>query len=402
MHVQHIGQHSARRTPDPARNLACVACALIFRWLDAETMLVCRRSSTMKCMRCGLVVGPFRRDAREREYAGGHPRARGARAEPVARICDVIPLTAEDDFHVTTATIMTGNALLVDSRTTDLEYDRTPAHVARGAMDHFQITLCVEGEMQFSSGRRDVTLRPGDITLIDMAQPNRTVLRGGGDRTRLMAIVLQRAMLAPRLAHPDAATATLLPSDHPHARLLASHYAALGQSPEPEAGCAEATIEAIADIVAAAAGGTADITAGVERAERHLYLTMIKRHIADNIETDSLTVEAICHRFQISRATLYRLFEADGGLAHYVREQRLNLAFRRLISPAERGDRLIDLAVGMRFSSDSTFIRAFRRKFGLTPGDLRELADTWLRETGAVPAIDTVLHQLARRRTPQL
>lgn len=40
MHVQHIGQHSARRTPDPARNLACVACALIFRWLDAETMLV--------------------------------------------------------------------------------------------------------------------------------------------------------------------------------------------------------------------------------------------------------------------------------------------------------------------------------------------------------------------------
>ena len=25
-------------------------------------------------------------------------------------------------------------------------------------MDHFQITLCVEGEMQFSSGRREVTL----------------------------------------------------------------------------------------------------------------------------------------------------------------------------------------------------------------------------------------------------
>jgi AraC-like DNA-binding protein len=316
-----------------------------------------------------------------------------------ADICDVIPLTAEDDFHLTTATMMAGNALLVDSRVTDVEYDRTPAHIARGGLDHYQIALCVEGEMRFSSGRREVTAGPGDICLLDMAQPNRTVLRSVGGRTRLMAIVLQRSMLAPRLAHPDSATATLLPSNHPHARLLASHYATLELTPVPETGSVEATIEAIADIVAAAAGGAADIAASVERAERHLYLAMIKRRIADNLETDALTVSELCRHFQISRATLYRLFEADGGLAHYVREQRLNLAFRQLLSPAAQDSRLIDLAVGMRFSSDSTFIRAFRRKFGLTPGELRELADTWLRETGAVPAFDTVLHQLARRRT---
>jgi len=315
-------------------------------------------------------------------------------------ICDVIALTAEDDFHITTTTVIAGNALLVDSRATDVEYDRTPAHIARGGLDHFHITLCIEGEMRFSSGRREVTSGPGDICLLDMAQPNRTVLRGGGGRTHLMAIIVQRSMLAPRLAHPDSATATLLPSDHPHARLLGSHYAALTLPPEPEAGSVEATIEAIADIVAAAAGGTTDIAEGVERAERHLYLAMIKRRIATNLETDALTVEELCHYFQISRATLYRLFEADGGLAHYVQEQRLNLAFRRLISPAAQDDRLIDLALGMRFSSDSTFIRAFRRKFGLTPGELRELADNWLRETGAVPAIDTVLHQLARRPRP--
>ena len=323
------------------------------------------------------------------------------RAE-TADICDVIPRTAEDDFHITTVITMTGNALLVDSRTTDLEYDRTPAHIARGGLDHYHITLCIEGEMWFSSGRREVTAGPGDVCLIDMAQPNRTVLRNDkGGRTRLMAIILPRAMLAPRLAHPDSATATLLPAQHPHARLLASHYAALELPPEPEAGGAEATIEAIADIMAAAAGGTADVAAGVERAERHLYLAMIKRHIAHNLETDLLAAAALCRQFQISRATLYRLFEADGGLAHYIREQRLNRAFRQLLSPAAQDNRLIDLAVGMRFSSDSTFIRAFRRKFGLTPGELREMADTWLRETGAVPAFDTVLHQLARRRMSQ-
>jgi AraC-like DNA-binding protein len=332
---------------------------------------------------------------------GRGPHALARLRAMTADICDVIPLTAEDDFHVTSLTKMTRNALLIETRSTDLEYDRTPAHVARGAMDHFQITLCVEGEMQFSSGSREVTLGSGDIVLIDMAQPNRTVFRCGGDRTRLIAIILQRAMMAPRLAYPDSANATLLSSDHPHARLLANHFAALGLPPEPESGNAETTVEAIADLMAAAAGGTADIVAGVERVERHLYLAMIKRHIAHHLETDALTTEELCRHFQISRATLYRLFEADDGLAHYIREQRLNLAFRQLISPSAQGKRLIDLAVGMHFSSDSTFIRAFRRKFGLTPGELRELADNWLRETGSVPAIDTVLHQLARHRTSQ-
>src|ERR1019366_3459318 len=127
----------------------------------------------------------------------------------------------------------------------------------------------------------ELTLRPRDICLIDMAQPNRTVLTGAGDdRVRLMALILQRAVLAPRLAHPDSATASFLPGGHHHARLLAGHFAALWQPAVPEAGDQATTIEAMADIVAAAAGAAADAEGHVERAERQLYLAMFKRHIA--------------------------------------------------------------------------------------------------------------------------
>jgi AraC-like DNA-binding protein len=314
-----------------------------------------------------------------------------------ADICDVIPLTAEDDFRITTTTMMTGNALLVESRGTALEYDRTPAHIARGGLDHYHVTLCLEGTMWFGSGRREMTQHPGDIGLVDMAQPNRTVLSTtDGDRYRLMSLILPRALMAPRLAHPDSATATLLPASHPHARLLASQLAALWHPPAPEAERPEVTIAAIADIVAAAAGGTADTERGVERAEHHLHLAVIKRHIAENLETP-LTTQELCRRFEISRASLYRLFEADGGLAHYVQEQRLNRALMLLISPAAQSGRLIDLAVDLQFSSDSTFVRAFRRQFGVTPGEVRRLAEAWVRETGAAPAIDNLLHKLAGR-----
>lgn len=315
-----------------------------------------------------------------------------------AGICDVIPMTAEDDFHVSSATIMAGNALLVDSATTPLEYDRTPAHIARGGLDHYHIALCLQGEMRFSSGRRDVSLRPGDICLIDMAQPNRTVLTAADDgRCRLVALILQRGILAPKLAHPDSATATFLPAGHHHARLLASQFAALSEPDVPSADALATTIEAMADIMAGAAGRAADTEGAVERAEHHLYRAMIKRHIAANLESPSLALDDLCHRFEISRASLYRLFEADGGLAHYIQEQRLNRALMLLVSPASRSTRLIDLALSLRFSSDSSFVRAFRRRFGSTPGEIRELAESWLREKGAVPGPDDLLRLIARR-----
>lgn len=334
------------------------------------------------------------RSGSEDRGAQGLQRLRQA----TAGICDVIPLTAEDDFYVSSATIMAGNALLVDSFATSLEYDRRPAHIARGGLDHYQVALCLQGEMVFSSGRREAALRQGDVCLIDMAQPNRTVLTVAEDgRCRSMTLIFQRGMLAPKLAHPDSATAAFLPAGHHHARLLASQFAALWEPDAASVDALAASIDAMADIVAGVAGRAADTEDEVERAEHHLYRAMIKRDIAANLESPALAADDLCRRFEISRASLYRLFEAEGGLARYIQEQRLNRALTLLVSPASRSTRLIDLALRLQFSSDSSLVRAFRRHFGSTPGEIRELSESWLRETGAVPGPDELLHLIARR-----
>ena len=116
---------------------------------------------------------------------------------------------------------------------------------------------------------------------------------------------------------------------------------------------------------------------------RHLLLAAIKQHIDANIETGSFTADDLGRRFGLSRASLYRLFEADGGLARYVQDRRLNRALRLLITPGARSKRLIELAVDLQFSGDSTFVRAFRRQFGVTPGEVRELSEAWSREIEA-------------------
>ncbi|MBK5959811.1 AraC family transcriptional regulator [Rhodoplanes elegans] len=313
-----------------------------------------------------------------------------------ADICSVAPLGAPEEFQVSSVTAATGNGLLVESVSTALEYDRTPAHIARGGIDHFQITLCLRGGMHFTSGRREAVLGRGDVCLIDMAQPNRTVLSGGADggaTTRLVSIIVPRSVMAPRLAHPDSATASLLPGGGRAAQLLGSQLSALRDGPSPES---RAAVEAMADIVAGAVGSAAEVDGAVDRADRHLVLAMIKRHIEAHLDTEPLTAEDLCRRFQMSRAGLYRLFEAEGGLARHVQEQRLNLALRRLAAPASRNRRLIDLALDLRFSGDSTFVRAFRRRFGLTPGEVRGLAEAWLRDTGAQPGPGDVLRHVGR------
>jgi AraC-like DNA-binding protein len=324
--------------------------------------------------------------------------SRGAQALSLMRaatvdICDVIPLGPPDEFQVTSTTRPTAKSLLVDAVSSPLEYDRTAAHIARGGLDLYHITLCLRGQMRFVSGRRDITLGPGDVCLIDMAQPNRTWLTAeDDDRSRLTSLIVARSVLAPRLAHPDSATATYLPASDRPARLLADQFAALWQLPETDS--AAAVIEAMVDVVAEAAGRSADARGNVGRAERQLLLVAIKHHIGARLETGSLSADDLGRRFNMSRASLYRLFGPDGGLARYVQDQRLNRALRLLISPGARSKRLIDLAVEFQFSGDSTFVRAFRRHFGLTPGEIRELSEAWLRETGGMAGPDDLLHHI--------
>lgn len=303
-----------------------------------------------------------------------------------ADICDVIPLGPPDDFQVMSTTKLAGSCLLVESVSTPLEYDRTAAHVARGGLDHYQINLGLQGQMHFTSGRREVTLRPGDICLVDMAQPNRTVLTGeGAHRSRVTTLIVPRTLLAPRLAYPDSATATFLPANDRRARLLADQFDALWRHSDSDSAAATtvAAVETMCDVIAEVVGRSIDARGTVGRAERQLLLTAIKQHIDANIEAETLSADELGRRFRLSRASLYRLFEADGGLARYVQDRRLNRALRLLITPGARGKRLIELAVDLQFSGDSTFVRAFRRQFGVTPGEVRDMSEAWSREIDA-------------------
>lgn len=81
------------------------------------------------------------------------------------------------------------------------------------------------------------------------------------------------------------------------------------------------------------------------------------------------TVEAWAEEAQVSVRTLQRLFSRDTGLSfgQWCRHVRMLEAVRRLSA----GEAVGDVALTCGYRSASAFVAAFRRVYGLTPGELK-------------------------------
>ena len=75
----------------------------------------------------------------------------------------------------------------------------------------------------------------------------------------------------------------------------------------------------------------------------------------------------------MSRSNLYRLFEDTGGVARYIRRERLLEARAVLTDPASTQS-ISSIADDLCFADASSFSRAFKREFGHSPGELRSAA----------------------------
>ena len=66
------------------------------------------------------------------------------------------------------------------------------------------------------------------------------------------------------------------------------------------------------------------------------------------------------------------MFEDEGTtFTDYVLEQRLAQAYRALIDPRRQAHKIAAVAIDCGFGDVSYFNRAFRRRFGVAPSDVR-------------------------------
>lgn len=282
------------------------------------------------------------------------------------------------DFRTSLRAQNLGSGLLIEWRSAPIQLYRSPAHVAHGNLDFYRIVLNLAGDHHTTFGtREDVPLLAGDIGIFDEGISDHTTMGEAepGGAVQCIVLMVPRARMAPLLRHPDSIHASVIPGDTPFGRFVSAHFLSIWRNASLLTTAeSEAAVQSFVTLVAGGVGSTVDADESTARAARRALLSAIHRHIGTQLGSADLTADALCRQFGLSRATLFRLFEPEGGLAHHIQQRRLDRAFVMLSSPAYRHWRIIDIALEANFSSDATFSRAFRQTFNLTPGDVRRMS----------------------------
>jgi AraC-like DNA-binding protein len=267
------------------------------------------------------------------------------------------PFTAAMDW-LDLGTMGIGHAIF-----TSQHWDRTRSKAARDDNDDLVISVRHAGAAYFDVDGRQVVAPAGSIVLADMRRAHRhfseasittgmTLSRAEAERLAPSMRALHGHVIAPQ-----------------HAALLVSHLAALrGEAGHLPAASGPVLARTIVDLLAVSvAASFAEQPADAQQHERALAV-QLRAEIERNLGSPSLTIARLSRTLGVSRSTLYRLVQEEGGVQAYIRTRRLEKVAEVLRRPGER-PMLSMLADRWGFCDAAYLGRAFREAYGMTPGE---------------------------------
>jgi AraC-like DNA-binding protein len=96
----------------------------------------------------------------------------------------------------------------------------------------------------------------------------------------------------------------------------------------------------------------------------------VRRAVGKHLRSHTLGPDKLCREHATSRSQLYRLLEPEGGVAAYIRRRRLHESFA-VLSDVSNNSSIAAIAEMPCFADGSSFTRAFRREFGISPKEVR-------------------------------
>lgn len=249
----------------------------------------------------------------------------------------------------------------------ELRAIRHARNIARDPVDHWNVVIG-RRETQLTLRGEVVTIPAGVPFVVSLGDP----LQSAREADERLQVFLPRdhcPALAPALDRlrgvPLVTGAGALLRDY--LALVARNLPTLAGEDLPRLG--EATVAMVRACVAPSEAASAAAARQVEVTELERVRQAIRRRLA----SATLSTGLLCRETGISRSRLYRLLEGEGGVARYIQRLRLRGAHAAL-SDAEDARQVAAIGEACGFFDASTFSRAFRREFGVTPTDLRAAA----------------------------
>lgn len=267
-----------------------------------------------------------------------------------------------------------GCLALASISTEDLNFASLPGHVRRDPLDHWMMTLFLDGGAETAAADRSFSGGPGSVQVHPLGRQ----FEGHVSDSQMLMMFVPRDFCRELASTVGAAEFSTLNGGM--GNLFADYLAGLAN---------RLPSLSVADIPGLSAATRAMLLACVapsaerlDEAQTHIngvLLEKARHYINAHLYDQQLNKDALCRELGISRTRLYRLFEPSGGVMRYIQHRRLVDAHRALANPGDTR-RILEIAEQRGFNDGAEFSRAFRREFGYSPSEVRS------RGMGELPA----------------
>ncbi|MGM0856622.1 MAG: helix-turn-helix transcriptional regulator [Pseudomonadota bacterium] len=195
-----------------------------------------------------------------------------------------------------------------------------------------------------------------------------------GERVNFLSVAFSRAQLAPHIRDLDRLPKALLPPGEPLQHLTRIALALTYQPDSIEGASTTELRDQLFDLACLSLGATPEAGFHSRRGGlRQARLRAIKADIKYNART-FLCLEDLAVRHTVSPSYIRALFNSeDTSFTDYLLEQRLQLALSALTNHQTPQRSVSDIAFNSGFNHLSWFYRAFKSRFGIPPGEARNI-----------------------------
>lgn len=282
---------------------------------------------------------------------------------------ELLRLRADLPFFARTSITFLPDVLLSRAVNAAARFERKPRTIARSGIDDILVLAYLSGAFSCEVDGSVHVVEAHEIAFFDLTRPF-SIQSEGGDN---ISLHISRRRLAELMPSMNNIHGLVLRRGATREMLLAQMRVCHELAPQITTAESSSFSDAILQLV----------VGGLQHAKRQVWgptthaglasLTDMTGFIEGQLARVDLGPDDLTRTFGLSRSTLYRLFEPLGGVAAYILDRRLNRALQVITAPHTAHIRLKQLAHDVGFVHPTSFTRAFKKRFGMPPHEVRAL-----------------------------
>ena len=275
-------------------------------------------------------------------------------------------INGDQGLRGTASSRLFGSMVVGATTFNDQKCSRDLKIIARTSLELYIVQLVLSGEGQGDYNGADVNLRQGDILIHDLTQKMAGQVSAGAR----LSIAVARSEIQRRVKRQNL-HGLVLRAESPITHLLSEYMIGLDKvltdlELDASADAQEALLILLASAINGEGGDIREIPINLPMKQR--IIDFIDRNIVDPL----LNPQLIMNSFRVSRSHLYRIFDTEGGVARFIRDRRLDLAYRLLSSQNSNGLSNKEIIHRSGLSDTIHFAKIFKERFGILPTETRD------------------------------